>query len=194
MSFVQVRPRTGSGNQSSLAVDRTPFYGARVPDEVKQMIKAVKSMEAPQIKPILKFVVEELDGRQLETDAFLLLASEKCSEEKLRVVFSGLMTLIRMAIRQPSLKSEMLKEDLSQLKLSGELITDINSVVFGKRRSTLCQSSLDQSVRLPQLASLKWRIDVTISNSSLNRVLEPSVLLEMTLSDGSIKTFEVKLI
>jgi len=49
----------------------------------------------------------------------------------------------------------------------------------------------EQRVRLPQLETFRWRVDVTISNSSLHRVLEPSILMEMTLSDGSIKTFEV---
>jgi hypothetical protein len=34
---------------------------------------------------------------------------------------------------------------------------------------------------------------VTISASALSKVLRPTVLLEMTLSDGGIKTFEVPL-
>ena len=31
----------------------------------------------------------------------------------------------------------------------------------------------------------------SLSCSSLHRLLEPSILMEMTLSDGSVKTFEV---
>lgn len=53
MSFVQVRPRAGSGSQS-LAADRTPFYGARVPDNVKLMLKAVKQLEIPVAKKIVE--------------------------------------------------------------------------------------------------------------------------------------------
>jgi len=34
-------------------------------------------------------------------------------------------------------------------------------------------------------------VDVTISTSSLARALKPVIMLQMTLSDGSIKTFEV---
>ena len=52
MSFVQVRPRSGSSQ--SLATDRTPFYGARVPDEVKIMLKALKSVNPATVKKILK--------------------------------------------------------------------------------------------------------------------------------------------
>lgn len=55
MSVVQVRPRTGS-NQS-LATERTPFYGARVPDEVKLMLKALKTAEPQSVKKILKCTI-----------------------------------------------------------------------------------------------------------------------------------------
>ena len=41
------------------------------------------------------------------------------------------------------------------------------------------------------LAGLQWRVDITISNSSLLRVMKPSILMQMTLSDGEIKTFEL---
>mmetsp|Transcript_3669 Transcript_3669/g.7591 ORF Transcript_3669/g.7591 Transcript_3669/m.7591 type:complete len:116 (+) Transcript_3669:317-664(+) len=47
------------------------------------------------------------------------------------------------------------------------------------------------SLGFPQLDRLRWRVDVTISSNHLARVLQPSILMEMTLSDGSIKTFEV---
>jgi hypothetical protein len=43
-------------------------------------------------------------------------------------------------------------------------------------------------VRFPTLADLRWRVDVTISTSSLNRVLKPTLLFQLTLSDGTITT------
>ena len=33
---------------------------------------------------------------------------------------------------------------------------------------------------------------MTISTSSLSRILKPSVLMQLTLSDGSVKTFEMQ--
>lgn len=55
MSFVQVRPSSGGGS-GSLAAERTPFYGARVPDEVKLMFKAMKGSDAATVKKILKCI------------------------------------------------------------------------------------------------------------------------------------------
>jgi len=41
------------------------------------------------------------------------------------------------------------------------------------------------------LKDLRWRVDVTISTSSMERVLKPAILMEMTLTDGRILTFLV---
>lgn len=38
---------------------------------------------------------------------------------------------------------------------------------------------------------MKWRIDVTILTSSLNRLFKPSILVQMTDTDGNIHTFEM---
>merc|ERR1711933_529358 len=45
-------------------------------------------------------------------------------------------------------------------------------------------------VSYPHFQSLRWRLDVTISNSNLKRVLKPSLVLAITLSDGRIKYME----
>ena len=43
----------------------------------------------------------------------------------------------------------------------------------------------------PRIANMKWRVDVSISTSSLDKIMKPSVMVELSLSDGSIKTFEM---
>ncbi len=49
------------------------------------------------------------------------------------------------------------------------------------------------AVRYPTLEELKWRVDVTISSSSLSRVLKPTILMQTTTSDGKQKSFELSL-
>jgi len=78
-----------------------------------------------------------------------------------------------------------------ELKIPGELIPDLSSIVFGEKRSAFDAAALRNRSHLPSLDSLRWRVDVAISTSALNRVLEPSVLMELKLSDGKIHTFEV---
>jgi hypothetical protein len=46
-------------------------------------------------------------------------------------------------------------------------------------------------IRQPALASFDWRVDVTISTSSVDRVLKPTILVRLSTSDGKQKTFEM---
>jgi hypothetical protein len=43
------------------------------------------------------------------------------------------------------------------------------------------------------LKSFNWRIDVSISTSSLIRNLEPSIIVEMVLSNGQVVSFSMSL-
>ena len=38
-----------------------------------------------------------------------------------------------------------------------------------------------------------WRVDVTICNGSLAKIMRPSVMMQLVLGDGRIHTFEVSL-
>ncbi|KAK8896261.1 transcription, DNA-templated [Tritrichomonas musculus] len=43
----------------------------------------------------------------------------------------------------------------------------------------------------PTLTSLTWRVDVILSSSSVNRVMQPFIILRLGLSDGTFKTVEL---
>lgn len=38
---------------------------------------------------------------------------------------------------------------------------------------------------------IQWRVDVTISTTSLSRVFRPYIILQLTLTDNTIRTFEL---
>jgi hypothetical protein len=63
--------------------------------------------------------------------------------------------------------------------------------VIRRSRDILEKAANDNRVRFPRLDALRWRVDVSISSSSLSRVMQPAILMEMTLGDGTIRTFEV---
>lgn len=64
------------------------------------------------------------------------------------------------------------------------------ALVLVCRREALRAAMAATVPSAPTLDSMRWRVDVTISSSSLSKVLRPSLILEMTLSDGNIHTFE----
>lgn len=60
-----------------------------------------------------------------------------------------------------------------------------------KRRETIDVGlSLKTSSQCTRLRTMSWRVDVSISTSSLSRTLEPFVIIELVLSDGRVISFE----
>lgn len=188
MSIIQV---TGSGG--SVGADRTPFYGVRIPTEIKTMIKPLSKFEKSSFRKMLQVIVTTLEGGNVEYKVLKELETKDFTQETISVIYMGLTKLVKCALRlpQPSLKQELFKEDLQELQIPEEFQTDIASVIFGSRRPHIDAENLRSRTRLPQLDNLKWRVDVGISTSTLNRVLEPTVLMELTLTDGRIHSFEV---
>lgn len=45
----------------------------------------------------------------------------------------------------------------------------------------------------PSLNSLTWRVDVILSSSAVNRVMQPFVILQIGLSDGTFHTIELSI-
>ncbi|KAK7097600.1 COMM domain-containing protein 5-like [Littorina saxatilis] len=190
MSIIQVQ-----GGGGRVASDRTSFVGVRVPPEIKIMVKKSAKMDKDIVRKLLKLAIQSIDG-EVTYEKFSGLvqgAGDKTDEETLGVVFTGLLSVVKCALRHSttSLKQQHFKEDLEELGISAELAEDLVSCIFGPKRASVDTRLLESRPRLPQLQQLKWRVDVAISTSVLNRVLEPSIILELTLSNGTTKTFEV---
>ncbi|XP_043913508.1 COMM domain-containing protein 5 isoform X1 [Protopterus annectens] len=172
---------------------RTTFLGARIPPEVEVMVKQMKKLDRDIFRRILKVVVSALEGQDCQESVKHLSENVSLSEEQLSYILSGMYTLIREALRLPmsTFKPEVFKEDLRELSVPEDCITDFSSVVFGSRRSVLETAAGQQGTRLPCLEDFRWRVDVAVSTSSLARALQPSILMQMKLSDGNAHQFEV---
>ncbi|KAJ7310468.1 hypothetical protein JRQ81_007388 [Phrynocephalus forsythii] len=108
-------------------------------------------------------------------------------------------TLLREALRLPS---SSLKQDkqtglllqfclLCVLRIPEDFIADFATAAFGNRRPALEATLQKQGNKLPRIEDFKWRVDVAISTSSLARALQPSILMQLKLTDGSARRFEV---
>lgn len=55
-------------------------------------------------------------------------------------------------------------------------------------------SSTEEAAKIlvaPTLTSLTWRVDVILSSSAVNRVMQPFIIMRVGLSDGTFKTIEL---
>lgn len=169
------------------------FLGGRIPPEIESLSKNLKDVDQETFRKILKAVVSALEGKDCREVMKSIAESSVISEERLSHIVAGMYRVLSDAIRIPtsSFKQEAFKEDLRDLRIPEEFITDFSSVVFGNRRAALEALTLQNDPHLPTLDELKWRVDVAISTSSLSRALQPSVLMQIKLSDGTFHQFEL---
>ncbi|KAM4020435.1 COMM domain-containing protein 5 [Anomaloglossus baeobatrachus] len=173
--------------------DRSSFLGVRIPPEVEGMARHVRELDKDVFRRILRAVVGALEGKDTSESVKTIQETTSVSEEQLCFIISGSYTLLRVAFRvsASALKQEVFKEDLKELRIPEDFIEDFANVVYGSRRPVLEDTALKQSVRLPTVEDMRWRVDVAISTSSLSRALQPSILMQMKLSNGESHRFEV---
>ena len=78
MSFVQVMSHSGGG----LAADRTPFYGIKLPPEVKNLIQLSKKVDHATMRKVLKGTVHHYStasqrGHAQVTDTLRVVVAKK---------------------------------------------------------------------------------------------------------------------
>ncbi|KAG7223597.1 hypothetical protein INR49_028490 [Caranx melampygus] len=169
------------------------FLGGRIPPEIESMSKNLKDVDQDMFRKILKAVVSALEGKDCREVMKAIAESSTIPQERLSHIVAGMYRVLSEAIRIPtaSLKQEAFKEDLRELRIPEDFITDFASVIFGNRRAALETATSQNDPHLPTIEDFKWRVDVAISTSSLARALQPSVLMQIKLSDGSSHRFEV---
>ncbi|XP_004073603.1 COMM domain-containing protein 5 [Oryzias latipes] len=169
------------------------FLGGRAPPEIESMSRSLKDVDQDLFRKLLKAVVSALEGKDCREAMRSIAETTVIPQERLSHIIAGMHRVLSEATRIPAalLKQEAFKEDLRELRIPEDFITDFCSVVFGSRRAALEAASLQKDPHLPTVDEFKWRVDVAISTSSLARALQPSVLMQMKLSDGKFHRFEV---
>eukprot|EP00049_Salpingoeca_infusionum_P010274 m.174526 g.174526 ORF g.174526 m.174526 type:complete len:224 (-) comp14592_c1_seq1:450-1121(-) len=125
-----------------------------------------------------------------------LSAKFKQPTELVQKVLAGTLEIVRCALRvDPKIKKKrVFSEDLDYLNVPVSVKSLLTKAVYGdsgeETKQQVRQAATDATQRT-QLTNFQWRVDVGISTSELKRVLKPTILVRTTLSDGSIKTFEM---
>jgi len=136
---------------------------------------------------VVKLVLDYIKGTEIKEEQWQKLTEGlEDGKESARMLFAGLLTILRTAIRD-KLPEDTFKQDLGQLQMPGELVTDLATAL----KRSQGENIVEKHVSFPQLVSLDWRVDVTISTSEMQRVLKPSILMRMQDDSGKIRTFEL---
>ncbi|KAK0182994.1 hypothetical protein PV327_001073 [Microctonus hyperodae] len=158
--------------------------------------KHICDLKKTILRPLIQLVVKSIEQEAIE-DGILERISNKYNlpQEKVDEWYSLILTIFKIHLRTPnaSIKSADLKQYLQELKMENDCIEDLCAVLYGHKRPALIHGLTERIKFFPKLKSCRWRIDVTISSSSLSRVLEPTILMEWNLNTGERYLFEMNL-
>jgi len=171
-------------------LDGMTFVEKNAYTSVQKLVDGLQQKDAvdqKQFRSLLGFVVTFLEQGTLPLDKKNALLSDATY----LTLFNGLYDLVNCAIRS-KVPDKVLVIDLKKLNIPDLYANDILTTLTTKRDSLeqSASSSSRAAVALPSISDLSWRVDVTVSTTSLSRVFRPSITLQVTLSDGAIKTFE----
>lgn len=154
-----------------------PFWGATAPPAISAFGAAIEEGGRDKLRAALGLAVQDLEGKELDEPALLEIGTP---------LFVGARAVLSAAVRANAQESDLVR-DLGSLRIQEEHVQDILLAMSrGKERMT---KGVQSGLRFPAVDDVRWRVDVTISTTALSRVLRPSVLLQLQLSDGCLETF-----
>lgn len=166
------------------------FFGSAIPDDVIQFVPLLHTEAASTdvVRTCIANVIEHIRaGTRISVSANTYVEQSEVAG----YLHSGLFTILRSAISS-KVNTTRIVADLKRMNVPAQVADDIGHA-FLESRAQLEASALRHRIRFPKLDKLRWRIDVVISSGSLSRVMRPSILMQLILSDGSIQTFVVEL-
>ena len=193
MSSRRTPRKRGLSQVSKASYPADAFYAPLFKGKPKKLAKFIKWINGISVEDITKVLVAINDATTRsdpsESTPWDSMAAKLECIVLADIVQSGYRSY---GIRTPSDSDKKFEDELSRLGIeNGDVARMIVKLV--RKMHRLRNSKLDvdgADVCYPHFERLRWRLDVTISNSNLKRVLKPSLVLSFTLSDGRIKYME----
>jgi len=179
----------GQANAVNPLHDGMTFIEKDCVQSVQKLVDLLQRKDAPdqnQFRKVLAFALTFIETGSLAPETQAALASEPTY----LTLFTGVHDLVCCAIRTRVKEKDMLVH-LNQIAVPGVFANDIYAA-FTKRRDGLEAAAASSTARnsLAGIADVQWRVDVAVSTTALSRVFRPSIIMQLTLTDGTIKTFE----
>jgi len=162
-------------------MDDAGFLGSPLCNEIKLALPLLRKVSGPAFTALLQGVVLGTDIPEA--------VEASLGAEATAVVFTALQIILDSAVRL-QVKTIDFQSVLRSLNISDAYISTMSKVLRAKR-GDMIQKKLEERISFPSIKRLRWRVDVAISTSSMTRVLKPNILVELSLSDGSKKMFEM---
>ena len=168
-----------------------PSYLKPMPVEIKVALPTLTTLDRAATQNVIKAASAYLKGKEFDQQMSQMQAEAlEMDVAQYGQVFTAIYLLLRTIVGKRITGKAV--GELTGLGLSEDVVGDIARVVKAQR-SAIEDVATGSAQACPRLVSTRWRVDVAISTSSLNKCLKPSILMQLGLSDGKLKNFELPL-
>jgi len=183
----QALGRTFSGmRESTMQASQSTFFGTKPPSEVSQTVVIVNSIDQPIFRRVLQFVVEYMKGTELTEQhwtKFKQTVTDTKIISKLPILFSGLFTILKTAIRS-KIDVSTFKNDLTTLSIPQEFVNDLilalqNSPGRNVQSSSSSSSSSSSNQLLKSSSLSNVKSNISLSKSTRNIVCVGTSILKI---------------
>jgi len=178
----------------TLDASTTFFKSSFIHEEVRACVPLLHTLPNATLRSILQKIIEYVKTKSITDEEFISFqksVGEKNGTE-FGIVFTGLYVIFR-AVVGDRVTITTLSADLKRMNFPAAAVDDICRAIMATRSTMQKAICVPHQLSFPRLQKLRWRIDVAISSGSLSRIMRPSILMQMILSNGSVKTFEVSI-
>jgi hypothetical protein len=160
-----------------VGIDSSTFMTPQIPDEVKGLVPLLHQLPAESFAPLLRRVYAFLQDGEMTEAEYHGLQTKEFSSVNFAVMFTGLYTLISLIVRTKA-KLSIIAADLAKINMPPTFI-DLLVRFIRTARPGLEIIATSRTSHFPRLQHFRWRVDVTISSSSLSRILKPSIMMQV---------------
>lgn len=159
-------------------IDSSTFMSPAIPDEVKAAIPAIHALPQENYALLLRRFHKYMHDRgQMSDQEFYALQTKEFPGVELSIIMTGLFTLTTLVTKLKT-KLSVVAADLEKINMPPPFI-DLFVRMLRSSRAGFELLAVDNNFRFPRLRSFRWRVDVTISSSSLSRILKPSIMMQV---------------
>lgn len=165
--------------------------GLDVPDWLLSGISVLSELTSVKLKLLGVAIMKDLSGElPLDYQKALKRTSKLETLDDQKSAISSLMYILKNAARF-NVNDQILLKELQQLGLQKESCFPLCRS-YKKLKPSMMKKFKQETLSLPKLEDIKWRVDYVVGSSQLNKIETPSVQLELKVN-GVKESFDISL-
>jgi hypothetical protein len=169
-------------------IDVSTFFAPHIPEDLKTAFPLFYHYPEELITGLSKLIVKYLASE----GSFSLpakLYSSDVDQHHLNLLMTSIYVIFKQAVRSRA-KISAIRTDLTAMKFPSYFVELVCNEMCAARVN-LESTALTNRLHFAKLEKLRWRIDVIISSGSLSRIMRPSILMQVVLSDACVPNCSV---